>query len=125
MSMSAALRAKLDTVLTVATVTWTDPVAGESEPTPSKTTRTVRGRIEPLRRSRYEQMPEGKRSLATELLIADSDAALTNGEYVGAAAGPYAGQRWEVVHDDPVHGHHYEAELLRVYDLPAGSDPLA
>lgn len=116
--------AHLDTPCTVASVTWTGPVSGETEKTPVKTTRTVDMRIQPIS-GEYRQLPEGKRAEATEKAFADSGAALAEGEFVGTNSGHYAGTRWEIVHVNPVHGHHYEIEMKRRTDLEAGSDPLA
>ena len=121
---NATFALHLDTACTVAAVTWTDPVAGEVEKTASKATRAVQMRIQPID-GEYQQFAAGKRAEATEKAFADSDAALVEGEFVGVEAGPYADTRWEIVHVNPVHGDHYEVEMKRVYDLVAGSDPLA
>lgn len=114
----------LDTACNVSAVTWVDPGDGESEKTPVKVTRSVRMRIQSLD-GELRQLGEGKRSEATEKAFADPVADLYEGEYVGATEGPYLGYRWEIIHRNPVHGHHYEVEMKRVYDLVAGSDPLA
>jgi hypothetical protein len=121
---NATFRAHLDTACTVAFVTWTEPATGESEKTPAKTTRSVSMRIQPVD-GEYQQFAAGKRAEATHLAFADSDADLLEGEFVGTDTGPYAGMRWEVVFVNPVHGHHYEVEMKRRYDLRTGEDPLA
>lgn len=120
---NATFASHLDTACTIAAVTWADPGAGEVEKTPSKVTRSVQMRIQPID-GEYQQFAAGKRAEATEKAFAESDAALVEGEFVGVAAGPYAGTRWEILHVNPVHGDHYEIEMKRRYDLVAGSDPL-
>lgn len=115
----------LDESATVAAVTWADPGTGEIEKGPSKSTRTVPMRIQPIS-GRYREHLAGKRTEATHKAFADSDAALVEGEMVGVAAGVYAGYRWEIVFVDPVHGDHYEVEMQRIPsgELESGADPL-
>lgn len=122
--MIPALVAMLDTTCTVASVTYTAPVDGKVGKTPGKTTRSVDMRIQPIS-GRYQWLPEGKRAETTELGFADHDAALVEGEFVGATEGRYANVRWEVVHVNPVHGDHYEVALKRRHDLESNEDPLA
>lgn len=116
----------LDTATVVNSPSYTPPGDGESEPTVTKATRAVNMRIQiqPMSEGDYVQLPEGKRAEATHKGFADADAALVEGEFVGVAAGEYANYRWEIVHVNPCHGHHFEVAMKRRHDLQATEDPL-